>query len=267
MVDALPPTLRAAVRAEFDRAFHDPWEAPIVVAVNGLLMAGAWFFLPLPLQDVLFRLHGALAFPCVLASWMLADVPATNVLGGDAERIGAALDDPKALRRLLHAKNIVLWSITAPIAAVIALGVGLGQDRWVATLVTIVGILVVPVGSLGVAAWVGVCFPYHPLPLAERWSRRREWKPMLLRWGILVSLPYVVVPLLTTALVTPALAGWVFVTDDWQRHISDLYLTIGLVLTAALSAAMFAFGHRTSLWLVRRRHDHLARFLADPRRG
>ena len=40
-------------------------KVPIVVAVNGLLMAGAWFLLP---RGWLFTLQSALAFPVVLSS-------------------------------------------------------------------------------------------------------------------------------------------------------------------------------------------------------
>ena len=69
----------------------------MVVAVNGVLVTAAWLWLPLPLQDLVFTLHGALAFPVVLATWMLADVPATNVLGSDADRVLATLDDPAGL--------------------------------------------------------------------------------------------------------------------------------------------------------------------------
>ena len=39
----LPGTFRAAVAAEMGQAFSPPYQVPIVVAVNGLLMAGAWF--------------------------------------------------------------------------------------------------------------------------------------------------------------------------------------------------------------------------------
>ena len=94
MTPSLPPSYRAAFRTELRRAFSPPYEAPIVVVVNGLLMTGAWFLLPLPLQDMLFRVHGELAFPMVLVAWMFSDVPATNVLGSDAERSLAALDRP-----------------------------------------------------------------------------------------------------------------------------------------------------------------------------
>ena len=42
----MPGTFRAAVAAEMGQAFSPPYQVPIVVAVNGLLMAGAWFLLP-----------------------------------------------------------------------------------------------------------------------------------------------------------------------------------------------------------------------------
>ena len=39
----LPSSLRQAVWIELGRASHAPYEAPIVVAVNGVLMTGLWF--------------------------------------------------------------------------------------------------------------------------------------------------------------------------------------------------------------------------------
>ncbi len=42
----MPETFRAAVAAEMGQAFSPPYQVPSVVAVNGLLMAGAWFLLP-----------------------------------------------------------------------------------------------------------------------------------------------------------------------------------------------------------------------------
>ena len=43
--------------------------------------------LPPRWQDALFSLHGTFAFALVLASWMYADVPATNVLGVGANSL------------------------------------------------------------------------------------------------------------------------------------------------------------------------------------
>ena len=78
-------------------------------------MSSAWFFLPAVLRDKLFTVHGTLGFALVLAAWMYSDVPSTNVLGPDAERVVAAIDDPVMMRRLLNAKYIVLWALVTPL--------------------------------------------------------------------------------------------------------------------------------------------------------
>jgi hypothetical protein len=240
---------------------------PIVVVANGLLMSGAWFLLPVPLQDLLFSLHGSLAFPIVLVTWMFSDVPATNVLGPDPERVLAALDDPQALRRLLYAKNAVLWLLAAPLCTLVAIGIGLVSRHWISTVITSVGILVIPVGSLGIAAWLGICFPYHPIPLAARWEHRRSFGRMIVRWLTLATLPYVVVPMITTALAAPAFLGWVLVSGDWQRRVPDSELAVGVAITVALSITAFLFGHRVGLRLVDRRRERLVAFLARPDLG
>jgi len=72
-------------------------------------MSSVWFFLPRVLKDNVFTLYGSLAFALVLAAWMYADVAATNVLAPDRQRAMSAIDDAVLLRRLLYAKNIVLW--------------------------------------------------------------------------------------------------------------------------------------------------------------
>ena len=267
MTPSLPPSYRAAFRTELRRAFSPPYEAPIVVVVNGLLMTGAWFLLPLPLQDMLFRVHGELAFPMVLVAWMFSDVPATNVLGSDAERSLAALDDPDALRRLLYAKNAVLWLLAAPACALIAIGIGFAYAHGITTAITVVAILVVPVGSLGIAGWLGICFPYHPIPVATRWEHRRPYRRMIVRWLTLATLPYVLVPVITAAIAAPAFLGWLWLSGDTQHRIPDSDLAIGLAVTAALSAAAYFLGHRIGLRLVHRRRERLAAFLPQPDLG
>jgi len=155
----LPTTLREATRIQIGLTFAAPYEALITVGINGALMSAAWFLLPTSLKDDLFTLHGTLAFALVLASWMYSDVPATNVLGPDAQRIVAALDDPVMFRRLILAKNIALWMLVSPVCALVALGVGLSDHDPLATLYTIVWIVIVPFGFLAISAWVGYSFP------------------------------------------------------------------------------------------------------------
>ena len=262
----LPSTYPAAFRAELRRAFHPPYEDPAVVVMNGLLATGAWLFLPLPLQDLLFTLHGDLAFPVVLATWMLADVPATNVLGSDARRVVAAIDDPVMLRRLLYAKNAVLWLLVAPVCSLVAVGIGIFHDRWSTTAITVVGILVVPIGSLGIAAWLGILFPYHPIPLARRWRQRRPYGRMVVRWVTLLLLPYAIVPTITSAVALPAFAAW-YLTTNGHSRIPDGQLAAGVALTIAFSTMAFFLGHRYGLRLIDGRRDRLVEYLNHPELG
>ncbi len=264
----LPGTLLSAVRAEFRRAFHSPYETPIVVVVNGLLMTVLWFGLPVGLQDALFTLHGELAFPMVLASWMISDVPATNVVGPDRFRVASVLDDPQHLRRLLYAKNLVLWALVAPFCAAVAIGIGASSHRLSTCLLTALWIVIAPMGALGVSAWVGIRFPYHPRPLRWRWENRHRWRTVIVRWLTLALVPYALVPALTVVILSPSLLVWNLGNDHGLNgRLADGEFAAGLVVSAALSAAMFFGGHRVGLAMARRRAESLRAYLADPERG
>lgn len=256
--------LRPAFRDELRRVLSPPYEAPVVVVVNGLLMAGAWFFLP---PDWLFRFHTARVFPLVLATWMYADVPATNVLGTDAAHMAALLDDPVGLRRALGTRAVVLWSLVTPICVLVALVTGISQDESALAVAATVGILaVLPLGALAIAQWLGIMFPYHALPLRVRWEHRHEVGRMGIRWATLVLLPYAWVPALASLLLAPALLFWRAVGTSWGAA-SDLLLLVGLLLLAALALAAWRAGLAVSLRLVRRRLARLRLRLADPLSG
>ena len=265
---SLPANLPQAVRAEVRRALRPPYETPIVVAANGALMTACWTLLPPGAVDALFSFHGPLAFAMVLAVWMYSDVPATNLLGGDPERSIAALADPAALRRLWYAKNIVLWLLAAPVCAAVAIGIGLHEDQLVAATLTVLWVVVVPVGALGFAGWLGIWFPYHPLPLRSRWAQRRRWRPMLARWAVLVLAPYGLVPMLTLVVTLPSLLLWYALTRDAPGgRLSDAQFGWGLLLAAVPAAAAWLVGHRYGSRLAHRRRDRLTAYLADPDRG
>ena len=264
---AAPVGLWPLVRVEFRRAFRPPFVAPSVVVVNGLLMTGAWFLLPTSWDDALFRLHGTFVFALVLASWMYADVPATNVLGVDAQASLNALDDPRALGRLLSARNLVLWFLVTPICVLVAVGIGVHEHQWTRTVLTITTIVIPPFGALGIAAWLGVRFPYHPIPLIERFGARKARWHMWGRWLTLVLLPYIIVPWLATLTILPAYALWTLTGKGLDTPLDDLQLAAGALVTLAVSIGMWSYGRRMSQRLVHRHLEYLKAYLADPTRG
>ncbi len=248
--------------------FQPPYEAPITVAVNGALMSSAWFFLPTGLRDKVFTVHGTLAFALVLAGWMYSDVPSTNVLGPDAKRIVAALSDPTMLRRILYAKNIVLWLMVTPLCTVVAVVNGLVNHSLLSTVYTVVALAVIPFGVLAVSAWVGILFPYHPMPLRYRWEHRKPWKRMVIRWGALAVTPYVLVPILATLMLTPSLLLWGFTSPHGlSQRLPDHDLGLGVAVACAVALACSFGGQRLGVFIVGKRGTKLAAFLSDPGRG
>jgi hypothetical protein len=256
---ALPQTFRAAVVDELVGAFSSPYEVPIVVAGNGLLVVLLWLS---PLSQVMFDLHGALAFPLVLGSWMYADVPATNVLGGDRRTL-RVLDDEPALMRMLAAKSTVLWLFVAPGCVLLAVVIGVAEGQPLSAFWTALAIAVVPWGTLAVTDWVGVIWPYRPVTLRRRWRERRQVRTQL-RWSVLVCVPYVVVPAVMVVLALPAWAWWWHETGGVIGEIPD---RLGLEMTliaSVVSVLAWVGGRATTRRLVRRRRSRLETYLADP---
>ncbi|MGP8060809.1 MAG: hypothetical protein ACLP9C_14385 [Acidimicrobiales bacterium] len=236
--------------------------------MNGALMTSAWFFLPASLKDKLFTFHGTLAFAVVLAFWMYSDVPATNVLGPDRLRVIAAIDDPVIQRRLLYAKNIVLWILVTPICVVVAFAIGLYERDLLATLYTIVWLGLVPLGVLGLSNLVGIRFPYHPMPLRFRWEHRVPRRRMLVRWLALVVTPYGLVPALGVLLMLPSLALWGFTAKGGlSKRLPSNDLGWGIALACGIAGLAWWGGHRVGTWLLRRRRAQVLDFLGDPGRG
>jgi hypothetical protein len=264
----LPENTREAVRQQIALTFQPPYESPITVAVNGALMSSAWFFLPAGLRDKVFTLHGTLAFALILAAWMYSDVPSTNILGPDAERVVASLDDVVMLRRLLYAKSIVLWLMVTPLCAVIAVINGLINHSLLSTLYTVVAIVVIPFGLLAISGLVGIVFPYHPMPLRYRWEHRQPRKRMLVRWLTLVVTPYVLVPALAVLMLVPSLLLWGFTSlHGLSGKLPDDDLGLGVAVACGISLVCTVGGHRVATWTVKKRRAKLDEFLSDPVRG
>ena len=264
----LPESLGQAVMQEYRRVFRLPFETLLTVALNAALMSSAWFFLPPDLVNQLFELHGSLAFAFVLSSWMYSDVPATNVLAVDAPQVLAAIDEPVALRRILAARRVVLWSIVAPVCMLISFVTGFRAHDPLVAVYSAVAIGIVPFGVLAVSAWVGILFPYHPVPIRFRWSHRRNWWPMLGRWGTLVLLPYAVVPALSVAFMAPTLLVWGLTSKSGlSKQLPDNDVGLGIALACGIAIVAVYLGQRISLRIIARRRAGLVAYLSDPQRG
>ena len=228
------------------------------------LMLFAWFALP---RTWLFDFQGALALPILLSCWMVADVAATNLFGLEQISVLRALDDGAQLQRLLYAKHIVLWLLVAPVCVVVAIAVGVHEQRWLATLTTIVIIAIIPAAPIGLATLVGVWFPYHPRPLTWRWRNRRRFSSVIVRWVVLATAPMWVVPLLVVVVVLPAVAVWGEMSGWQVSQLSDGAFAAGAAV-ACLSAVLWRMAaDRAVLGIALRRRNSLGRYLADPDRG
>lgn len=227
-------------------------------------MLFAWFTFP---GNWLFDFHGALALPIVLACWMVSDAAATNVLGLEHVPALGALGDRAELQRFLYSRHIVLWLMVAPACVVVAIVIGMYEQRWLSTLMTVVVIMIVPAAATGLAALVGVRFPYHPRPLKWRWQNRRRFRTVIVRWTVLATAPSWVVSLLTVIVVLPAAAVW-GATSGWQfRQMSDWAFAAGAAVACLSAIGWRIVANRAFVSMALRRRDSLTDYLADPDRG
>ncbi len=265
---------RAALARELGRFFRSPYEAPVVVVFNAALVCIGWFLLPASTRNWLFSLHGHLAFPVVLASWMLADVPATNVAGTDPHRALDTLPSDADFRQFLAVKRFAFWLLVAPICAAIEVGIGIADRTYVSGISAAVILLVMPFGVLAISAWLGLRFPYHPRSLRWRWQHRRDRRTTV-RWLVLVLVPYSFVPAIATVLLLPSIVvarvqarhghGHTFVTQ--AGRLTGRGFAIGAVVACLMAAVGVLIGRAIATRIAARRREKLAAYLADPERG
>ena len=255
------------MRLEFRRAFASPFETPSAIVLNVFLIALGWWLLPHSLRGFLFGYSGAHALPLTLLSWMVSDIPATNVLGGDAERMVLALGIRRTLLKMLLAKAMVLWLLTAPLCIALDLAITAGVDNVAVSLLTTTVIALVPFATLGLASWVGILLPYKPMAFRHRRKQLRENPGRAFRWLIAILAPYVVVPVLNMVCLAP-LHVW-GLPGDSHRVLGYKFTSFWLVMVSSLGVAlvMVVVGYRGALVLVSRRKQKLVQFLTSPDLG
>jgi hypothetical protein len=260
-------SFRADLRGEFRRLWTPPRDDILTVVGNGLAVCAVWLVLPEELRESMFQLPGQLALAVVLASWMLGDTPATNMLAKDRDATVPLLDDAVALRRLLRAKALALTCLVGPVCAAAALVIGFYDGKYGVAIALACVLLVVPLGTAAMAGWLGIVWPYHPRSLHWRWTHRHQLRRSL-RWMILILAPYVVVPALAGLLLAPAFALGASVGGrDAHGLLTGTSLAVIAAVASCTSLLVFALAPAVSSWLVGLRRQFLGEYLVDPDRG
>jgi hypothetical protein len=168
----------------------------------------------------------------------------------------------------LRAKHIVLTSFVGPCAAIVAIVIGIVQHRYMVGAAVATTLLFLPLGVLSVAAWISLWMPYHPRKLLWRWQHRSDRRAALLRWSVLLVLPYLVVPAIGLILLSPTLIIWIIAHQGYPPHqMAPTGLWIGTAVSVLVSLIVFGWAPMVASRIARHRSDKLHSYLGDPENG
>ncbi len=184
---ALSLPLPRAVAAEIRWMFRPPGTCLSGVAINAVL-AALWLLVQ-PLTR--HSLHNDLivVVDTYFASFILADITTTNMLGSDHYRVQAAMADGTPLWRILLVKNLALFAVVGLPTLVAAVLFTLWFDTPSRLVRTVPNVLVPVVSWLGIGNLVSVLLPVAAAPLIRRWRRRSETRRVGF-WLAALALPY-----------------------------------------------------------------------------
>lgn len=245
--------------------FSRPFDRLQVLGVNALLACLGWFLLPPGLRSLVFTLHGRFAFPLVLASWMLCDTVATNLLGTQPDQARRLLITAERARSWLVARCLVLGLVVGVPSAVVLLILAKWQHPVTIAVVSLL-LLVLPLGILPWAACIGIQWPYHPRALRWRWQTRRQILAIV-RWLALVAAPFLAVPAIGVVVIAPPILIVWAVTGDRPTRFTPAELAVTALVTLVAVAIHFAFGISTAIRLFVHRRDRLLNYLGNPAMG
>lgn len=261
------PSFVAATRSQLAALVTSPRAELSALVLNATLVFGGWFLLPRALRDWVFSVQGPLAFAIVLETWMLGDVISTNVLALHRAELVPLLHDAPALRRYFRARSAALALVVGTIGAVVTLVIAADLHRYVAAVSLALASFLMPIYVLGVTAWLGILFPYHPHPLSWRWRNRRPWLRTA-RWLVLRFVPYSVVAAMVSGLVGLLITVAIAVGGHTSGHrLSELGALAGALVACALAPVVWYLGTEAAARMTARRAVALAAYLNDPERG
>ncbi|TRW86416.1 hypothetical protein FK535_07505 [Mycolicibacterium sp. 018/SC-01/001] len=179
--------LPRAVAAEIRWLFTPPRTCMTGVAIN-VVLAALWLLVQ-PLTR--HHLHNDLivVVDTYFASFVLADITTTNMLGTDHYRVQAAMDEGTPMWRVLLVKNLALFAVVGLPTLATAVVFTLWFDTASRLTRTVPNVLVPVLSWLGIGNLVSVLLPVAAAPLIRRWRRRSD-KRSLAFWLGALALPY-----------------------------------------------------------------------------
>ena len=179
------------------------------------------------------------------ATFILADVTTTNILGLDADRVHRLLGDGTSIARVLLVKNVALLVIVGlPTMALTAiLTADLDRPQQMATTVPDVALPIL--AWLGVGNIVSVLLPVATKTLRQRWHHRMDWRSTL-TWAVHIALPYGLYYLVAPVDGAPR--------EILGRQLSrELSPDVRGLVHALTGAVIWLFGTGIAVMIVRRR--------------
>jgi hypothetical protein len=176
-----------AVWAEIRWAFTPPrtWLTGVVA---NLVLAAAWLLVQ-PLTPHGRHHDWVVLVGTYFASFILADVTTTNLLGGDHYRVRRSLLDGIPLWRILLIKNVALLVLVGLPTLIAAMVLTLWFETPAHLGITIPNVAVPILSWLGVGNVVSVLLPVSAQPLLRRWRQRRDHRRIAV-WLFALLLPY-----------------------------------------------------------------------------
>jgi hypothetical protein len=157
------------------------------VVANTILAAG-WLIVA-PLTPHGYHHDLIVLVDTYFASFILADVTTTNMLGADHYRVLAGLSGGTPMWRILLIKNLALTAVVGVPTLLAAFAFTVSLDHPSRLLRTTPNVLVPVLSWLGVGDVVSVLLPVAAIPMVRRWRRRHELSRLVV-WITALLLPY-----------------------------------------------------------------------------
>jgi hypothetical protein len=237
------PGLVRLVRQDLRWAFRRPYGWLLGIGVNLLLSLA--YLVVVPLRGGTHR-DWAILVGTYFATFVLADVTTTNVLGVDVERTRLRLLRGLSLTRILVVKNLALMIIIGLPTLLATALITLHDEADYRLELTLPGVLYPVLTWLGVGNLASVLLPYWPVPLVTRWHERHV-RGRTVRWLVCLGLPYALCVAVDPMSKLPRLVTRTFrLPPSHALHGVEL-LVLGLGIWALFTGAAVAVARRRGL--------------------